>query len=219
MGVYQLSAILGFSSVFAAALGLIRYSKIEPAYRPLIYIICLGFFNHSLSQVLIQLYRTNTANGNFFVLAESLLYVWLFGNWGLFKRRPWMRYVLYIVLPLVWIGDNLVWHDLKTANAAFRIFSSFVMIFLAIEEATGLITKVKTSLLRNAIFITCCCMLIYFSYKAFIEVFFLIQTPERNYDLLGRIYKIFIYVNCFVNLLFVWDVLCIPTKKQPLLSP
>lgn len=217
MGFYQVTAIFGFSSVFAAILGLIRFRNAEPAYQPLIYIVCLGFLNHCLSVVMVHYFRSNTINGNIYVFIESLLYIWLFSNWGLFKRRPKMAWLLYVLLPSAWIADNLVWHGLHTANAGFRIFSSFIMIFLAIEQVTALVTKAKTILLKNAIFITCCCMLIYFSYKAFIEVFFLVEVGS-NLQLFINIYSIFVGINFFVNLLFTWAVLWIPKKKPSMLS-
>ncbi|MBK7374817.1 MAG: hypothetical protein IPJ02_04410 [Chitinophagaceae bacterium] len=55
------------------------------------------------------------------------------------------------------------------------MFSSFMMVFLAIDQLTSMINRAKTVLLKNAIFIICSGMLIYFSYKAFIEVFFLME--------------------------------------------
>ena len=215
MGFYQFAAVLGYSIVLATALGLVLYQKIEPKYRPFLYIVWLGFFNHSTSLIMVYYFKSNTANGNIYVLIESLLYIWLFENLGLFKKRRTIAIILFILVLSSWIVDNIIVHNLRTANAGFRIINSFIMIFLAIEELIVLITTEKKNLLKNSVFIICSGMLIYFSYKAFIEVFFLIEV-NSSIKLIINIYGILIFINCFVNLLFAWAVVWIPKKKQSL---
>lgn len=217
MGIYQVAAVLGFNSAFAAVPGLIRYRKVEPAYQPFIIIVCLGFINHSLSLTMVYYTGSNAVNGNIFVIIESLLYIWQFSNWGLFTKRKRTGLVLASLLAGAWITDNLVLHGLHTPNSGFRIFSSFMMVFLAIDQLTSMINRAKTVLMKNSIFIICSGMLIYFSYKAFIEVFFLIEW-EPGTELIYRIYAIFIGINFFVNFLFAWAVLWIPKKKTSMLS-
>ncbi len=217
MRLFEVAAILGFNSVFAAVPGLIRFRKVEPAYQPFIIIVCLGLFNHSLSVFMGYYYKTNAVNGNIFVLTESLLYIWQFSKWGLFKKSKQTVLILAGLLLIVWITDNLLLHNLQTPNSGFRIFSSFMMVFLAIDQLTSLVNKAKINLLKNAIFIICCGMLIYFSYKAFIEVFFLVETSS-NIQLFANIYSIFVGINFFVNFLFAWAVLWIPKKKPSMLS-
>lgn len=216
MSLYEIAAILGFNSAFAAVPGLIRFRKVEKTYQPFLIIVCLGFINHCLSVVLIYYFNSNSINGNIFVLTESLLYIWQFSSWRLFKKRK-TAIILALILLLVWIIDNLVWHNLHEINSGFRIFSSFMMVFLAIDQLTSLITKAKVNLLKNAVFIICSGMLIYFSYKAFIDVFFLIEL-RPNMKLEIPIYKILVGINFFVNFLFAWAVLWIPKKKESMLS-
>ncbi len=213
MGLYQVAAILGFSIVFAAVLGLIRMKNSLPAYRPFLYIIWLACLNHPLSLVMVYYFKSNTANANIFVLLETLLYIWLFRKWGLFKTNQKIAPILYILVLFIWIIDNIILHDLKTANAGFRIASSFILIFLAIEQLIVLITTSKKNLLYNSCFIICCCILIYFSFKAFIEVFFLVEV-HSSVKLLTNIYAMLVYINCFVNLIFAWAVLWIPKKQR-----
>lgn len=217
MGLYQVAAVLGFNSAFAAVPGLIRFRKMEPAYQPFIIIVCLGFLNHGLSLTMVYYFGSNAVNANLYVITESLLYIWQFSNWGLFKKGNRTAFVLSGLLLAVWITDNLLWHTVQTPNSTFRIFSSFMMVFLAIEQLISLVTKAKINLLKNAVFIICCGLLIYFSYKAFIEVFFLVEYKPGT-ELVYRIYAIFIGVNFFVNFLFAWAVIWIPKKKPSMLS-
>lgn len=213
MGLYQVAAILGFSIVFAAAIGLIRIKKSLTAYRPFLYIVWLSCINHPLSLILVYYFDSNTANANIFVLFESLLYIWLFRNWGLFKTNQRIAPILCILVLIIWVVDNILLHDLTTANAGFRITSSFILIFLAIEQLIVLITTSKKNLLYNSCFIICCGILIYFSFKAFIEVFFLMEV-NSSIRLITNIYAMLVYINCFVNLIFAWAVLWIPKKQK-----
>ncbi len=213
MGLYQVAAILGFSIVFAAGIGLVRMKNSLTAYQPFLYIVWLACINHPLSLIMVYYFESNTANGNIYVLLESLLYIWLFRNWGLFKNNRKIAPILFILVFSIWIVDNIVLHDLNTANAGFRIASSFILIFLAIEQLIILITTAKRDLLYNSSFIICCGMLIYFSYKAFIEVFFLMKISS-SITLITNVYALLVYINCFVNLIFAWAVLWIPKKQK-----
>lgn len=215
MGLYKITAVLGYSILFAAVIGLVLYEEIRTEYRPFLYIVWLGFVNHNLSLIMVYYFKSNAINGNIFVLVESLLYLRLFGNLGIFNKRKDVFSALVLFIISTWIMDNIVFHNLQTANAGFRIINSFVMIFLAIEQLNVLIVTVRKNLLRNSIFTICCGVLIYFTYKTFIEVFFLVEMSS-SIKLITNIYSILVYINCFVNLLFAWAVLWIPRKKQSL---
>jgi hypothetical protein len=72
---------------------------------------------------------------------ESLLYLWLFKNWGTFYKRSTLFYSLAVLLIAVWIYDNLVRNNLTTTNSLFRIVLSFLLIFLSIEQINKLIAE------------------------------------------------------------------------------
>jgi hypothetical protein len=95
----------------------------------------------------------------------------------------------------------------------FRIVSSFILIFLSIGQLNKLIVTAKKNLFYNAIFLICCGLIIYFSYKATIEVFFFIRLEASNQFYIN-IFAILVFVNLFVNLIFAWAVLWIPKKQK-----
>ena len=213
MSFYYVAVILGFSIVIPATIGLIRFSKIEPAYQPFIIYCLLDVLNHALSAVLIEVYHSNTINSNIFVLIEASLYLLLFKGWGAFKKRNGVFYSILITLCIVWIIDNLVWHQLNTVNSLFRTVYSFILVFLSIEQMNILITTAKRNLLFNACFMICAGIVIYYTYKATIEVFFLIQL-KGSVSFYVNIFKILVFVNLFANLLFAWAMLWIPKKPK-----
>jgi hypothetical protein len=210
---YYVAVGLGYSITIAVVIGLIRFNKVLPAYRPFIIILCLGFINHTLSVILSETIRNNSVNSNIYILFESLLYLLLFKNWGAFNKKIILFYSLFIFLSGLWIYDNLIWHSLLVTNSLFRIVYSFVLIFLSIGQLNKLIVTAKKNLFYNAIFLICCGIIIYFSYKAIIEVFFFarIKASDQFYI---NIITILVFVNLFVNLIFAWAVLWIPKKQK-----
>lgn len=210
---YYVAVGLGYSIVIAAAIGLIRFKNILPAYRPFIYIIWLGFLDHNLSVILNETIRNNAVNSNIYVFLESVLYLWFFKNLGGFSKRMTAFYLLVIFLVSVWVYDNLVRNNLTTTNSLFRIAYSFVLIFLSIEQLNKLISTVRKNIIYHSIFVICCGIIIYFSYKATTEVFYFIQL-KATAQFYINITVIMVFVNCFVNLLFAWAVLWIPKKQK-----
>ena len=210
---YYVSVGIGYSIVIASAIGLIRFNKILPLYRPFIIILFLGLINHTLSVIFNETIRNNAVNSNVYVLGESLLYLFLFKNWGAFNKKNTLFYSLFIFLTGLWVYDNLIWHSLHITNSLFRIVSSFILIFLSIGELNKLIITAKKNLFYNAIFLICCGIIIYFSYKAIIEVFFFIQL-KASQQFYINIFAILVFVNLFVNLIFAWAVLWIPKKQK-----
>lgn len=183
------------------------------SYQPFIFILWLGFLDHTLSVILNETIRNNAVNSNIYVLLESLLYLWLFKNWGAFYKKLTLFYSLAVLLIAVWVYDNLIRNHLTTTNSLFRIVFSFVLIFLSIEQLNKLITTVRKNLLFNSVFLICCGIIIYFSYKATTEVFYFIRLKASTHFYIN-ISTIMVFVNCFVNLIFAWAVLWIPKKQK-----
>jgi hypothetical protein len=216
MSLYEIAVLLGFSIVIALVIGIVRFKKIAVIFYPFVYVIGLGFVNHLLNIFMVSYFRTNAVNGNIYVLLEVSLYQWLFVNWGLFKKRNLFPLMITVTLIFSWLVDNLMIHSLQTPNAGFRILSSLLVVILSVEQIVRLLPNAKGNILYNAFFIICTGLILHFSFKACVEVFFLIQK-DVPITLQVTIYSVLIYVNCFVNLLFAWAMICIPRKQQYLL--
>ena len=96
---YWLVVIFSFSIIIAATIGWVRFRKINPAYYPFIYCIWLAFLNEILSFIFAQTIRDNSVNNNLYALAESLLIVWQFRNWGIFKNKD--NSIILLHLPII----------------------------------------------------------------------------------------------------------------------
>jgi hypothetical protein len=213
MNIYRIEIIFGFSSCIAALIGLIRFRKILTAYQPFIFFTWLACMNDLLSMAMIKWYKSNATNGNIYVLLESLLLIWLFKNWGVLQKRAWHLSALVGVLLGLWIYDNFWLNKLETVNSLFRICYSFVLIFLSIDQINRLIIQERGNILRNAKFLICISIIVFYTYKAIIEVFYLIRL-EASDEFYTNIFTIMIFVNFFVNLIYALAALWIPTKQK-----
>ena len=177
---YYVSVGLGYSITIGAVIGLVRFNKVLSTYRPFIVLLWLGFINHTLSVILNEIIRNNSVNSNIYVLFESLIYLYLFKKWGAFNKKEILFYSYFIFLLGLWLYDNLIWHHITTINSLFRIVYSFILVFLSIGQLNKLIISAKKNILYNSVFLICTGIIIYFSYKATLEVFFFIRLKASD---------------------------------------
>src|SRR5687768_15459181 len=175
MDIFELSIIQSYSIVIATIIGLVRFHKIVKSYRPFIFICLLALTNEIFSTFAAYSFKSNAVNANIYVLIETVLFVWLFKNWGAFQRRSWHYPFILFLFILIWIYDNLIWNNLNSFNSLFRICYSFCLIFLAIDQVNKLLVSVRVNLLKDSRFLICMGILIFYSYKATIEVFYLFK--------------------------------------------
>jgi hypothetical protein len=205
--------ISGYSILLAAGVGVVRYHKVTPDNRPFFYIVWVALINEMLSQIFTSTLHSTAVNCNIYVLAEALLYCWLFYNWGSLIRNKNKFRLLLLFICLIWILDNLVMNSIRQTNSFFRIVSSFILVFLAIDQINQLITTERSRLMTNARFLISTGVVIFFTYRAIIEAFYWIRLPFSNL-FYHNVYLIMDYVNLFVNLIFALAAVWIPTRQK-----
>ncbi len=212
MNFFLLNEISTASILPAALLGVVRYKKALPVYRPLLWFIWIGTVNEAVSWVLIELNRNNVVNSNVYVLIEYVLLLSVFYHWN--ERAPRKRFLFLLAAGvLVWVTDNFLLNSLHTINSIFRVLYSIVILFLSINQVNKLIVYEKKNLIRNAMFLTCMAFIFFYSYKAFIETFYILQLPFSKLFYLN-LFQILLFVNLFTNLVYAIAILCIPSKQE-----
>jgi hypothetical protein len=205
--------IFSYSILLAAVIGYFRYSKIPAGDRPFLFLIWIGLINEIVSEMTTAVFKNTAFNSNIYVLIESLLYCQLFLNWGSFKRNLNLFWATIVFLVVTWIYDNLFAHSIAHINSFFRIVSSFVLVFLAIDQVNKLITEERGRLFRNYRFLICLGMILFFTYRAYVEVFYW-QDLHVSILFYRNIYNIMIFMNLFVNLMYALAILWIPTRQR-----
>jgi hypothetical protein len=196
-----------------AIAAIVRYRNSPVVYRPFFRMLWVGACNAVLSIACAYLFRNNILNSNIYVLAEFIFLLVIFYRWNHSELAR-----KYIILGsagvLIWILDNLVFHNPgKTINSIYRIYYCMVTIFLSIDFINRLIVFEKKKLIYNAMFLICVGFVCLFSYKAYIESFYLLKL-SFSAEFRTNVFFIFQYINAFSNLVFTIAIVCIPKKQE-----
>lgn len=210
---YTASIILGYTNLIAAVIGLRRFRLVHCAYHPFIYFIWAGVLFDSLSYLSNAGMGNNTVVMNMYGLVESILLIWMFTAWDVAGSRKRVYLVLAMATLLVWCMDNLVVHSLTRFNALFKIYYSFVVIYMALHEINRSLLESRIGEWKNAKMLICLAALLYFTYKALFELFYL---DDRILDDAHKIYLFYlmIAINALTNLIYAAAMLCIPKKQK-----
>lgn len=202
-----------FTIAIAAIIGIVRYKFILKSYRPFLFFTWFALASEILNLISVKMYESTEVNSNIYTLVEFILILWLFFQWNRANNAATFYPVLLIAGVAVWILDNLILYSIRNENSIFRIFYSLVFVYLSIAEINQLLFRREKHILYNSKFIICVGFLVYFSYKATFEIFFLVHMGWSN-DFYKRLFTIFVFVNLLSNILYALAVLCIPRKQK-----
>jgi hypothetical protein len=212
---YFIDVILNHSIIIAVIVSAIRFRSIHKDYYPFLVLVWLAFFNESLSLWLIYTNGSNRINSNVYVLAEYILIMYQFYRWGGCNAKR--LYFFALLGTGTWIADNIVFHTLSANNSVFRGYYSFVIVFFSIDRINSLIVWEKKSLQKNAVCLICIAFMLYYGYKAFLEVFNMFDLPF-SYPFYRNLWLTLSVINCFANILYAKAIVCIPKKQEFILQ-
>jgi len=211
MNYFLFKIALNYTVLIPAVIGMIRFKKMLPDFYPFVFLIWLGWLNETLNIAMIYTYQSNTINSNLYVILEYGLILLQFYKWN---GTSVNKYRVFAILGLaVWFTDNAIIHSITENNSLFRVFLSFVVVFLSIDQINKILVFEKGMLLKNAVFIICIGFLFYFGCKAFVESFNILRFGLSNL-FLGNLWTILYFVNAFTNALFALAMLWIPGKQK-----
>jgi hypothetical protein len=192
-------------------IGVVRFKRIHRSYYPFICFLWLAVINEIASLILIRIFKTNAPNSNIYILLEFILLIWLFSNWSFTKHSRLI--LILIILLLLWIVDNLIIHSLFEFNSVFTVVASFVILYLSINEINHVLFSDAKKLFRNSRFIISLTFLIYFSYNATVEVFYIFKINFSD-SFYHNLFLVLVFLNLFANLMYAIATLWIPTKQK-----
>lgn len=208
-----LSAVTVLSTYIPAVAAVIHFRKTNRVFLPFLLVIWLGAANELLSYLVIRASGNNGLNGNIYVLVEGILILWLFRRWGRLNHS-WINFTSLSSLFLwVWVLENLIIYSIYEVNSIYRCLSSFIIVFLSLHQINFIIVRERKNILNNATFITCLAFVIFFSYKAAIEVFYIFKAG-LSFSFFSKLFKIFQVVNTLTNILFTIAILWIQKRQM-----
>jgi len=208
---FFIHVIFNHSILIAAVIGMFRFKYIISDFYPFLIFIWLGLFNDSLSLALIMTHRSNAANSNIFVFVELAVVLWMFFTWNKEKLKVYI--CLAIIATGVWLADNFFINSISENNSLFRVFYSFLILFISIDNLNKLLFFENGRLTRNPKFIICLTFLFYYGFNAFIESFNIFHLGLSS-NVLNTLWWMLSFVNLIANLLYALAVLWVPTKVK-----
>lgn len=210
---YLLAELFSYSVGIGALIGLIRIRKIDRAFLPFIVLLWSGLLNEIITTVLINRYGSNAINSNIYVLVESLLITWLFYRLNLFAGHRWFYFAVLLFFGATWLTDNFILSSITRFNSYFRIAYSFSVVLMSIHLLNRQLAISKMGLLKNSVFLICMGFIIFFTYKALVEIFW-VYGLNASKSFRVEVYRIMAWINLFVNLIYAIAVLWIPVKRR-----
>ncbi len=205
---------LNLCILIPAIIGLVRFTKISKGYYPFVYCIWIGLVNEIVSCSLALNGHYNIVNGNIYMLLESLLLLWQFKNWGLFKSRPVLIPMMTATLIIGWVLETLIFFKITAHYSSnFQIGYSFLISLMSISILNKLIVTERKNLLKNATFILCIAFVMYYTFSVLSESFWIYGIGE-NPDIALKMQTISTVTNFISILLYSVAILWMPSKQK-----
>ncbi len=210
---YVLIAVISYSIVIAAIIGLVRLPRLPGTYQPFIFITILSLASEIISQILITHKKSNAVAVNMLGLFEAVLWCWQFKNWNTNQKYHLMLRVVVTALLILWIIENIILRKMFVFGYLFPIAFSLVMVILSGIQLSLEIARERGNLLTTPKFLICSGTVLFYTYRILVECFF---APGMSMSdiFFGNVFIILSLVNFIVNLLFALAVLWIPEKQK-----
>ncbi|HVU53755.1 MAG TPA: hypothetical protein VHD83_01815 [Puia sp.] len=207
--------LLSQSVLLPIIAGLVRWRRIDKSYRPLFWLLVIGFLVEIISFISIRLAKDNTVIVNIYGLLEWTFLAWQFHAWGFLRQRKLLFYALLGFAALVWFIVNIALGHIHDFSPYFIFFYSFLVVLLGVNEINFMITHHNRNLFRNPRFVICVGLIIYFVYM--IVYYWALEISRlRRSEISISISITFLlgYVNILTNIIYTIAFLLIPKPQK-----
>ena len=188
MTIYEVLNYINNSFViFLAGLSLVKFAKYPATIRPFCYNLWLGALSIVCFPIINNYFHTNASSTNLFALLDFYTVGWLYYNLSGRKQSRTQFLVLFILMSLFWIIDNLFINSIGRFNSAFYIASDVTLMYLVINQINICVVSEKAALSSEPVFLISISFLIYYSFSLVFEVFYLYELYLAFSDGFGKL--------------------------------
>jgi hypothetical protein len=209
---FWISVAMAMTITLPALAGLFRYSQLHRYDRLFVLVTWLGCINELLSVSLILLRGTNATSFNYYVLAESFLYLLLFRKWNIIESKTVFTFLLSSVLA-TWLTDNLYLQNLGNFYGIFNVYVALIIMFFSVKCIARQVTCTNRDILTDARFLVATGLLLNCCVNAITGSFFIIDL-HISAELSRRILFIPSLVNVVSNLLYLSAIICFNRNRK-----
>jgi hypothetical protein len=214
---YYWGSVIAYTLLMPGVIGAIRYKKLDKSFFPFIWLMWIGVFNETFSHYADKKWHTNAVNNNIYSLVEFIMLLWQFKKWKLFDHKNNGFKIISTAAIFFWVIENFFIYTIDSFNSYFIICSSLCIALLSIRMINILVLREKDVLLKNATFLICISFVLYYTYAALVEAFWVYGLGESK-EFGIRIQNILLYINLFANLVYALAVCWIPTRPRFILQ-
>ncbi len=209
---YYITLALSFLIFLPAILGWVRRKMVDPSFFPFLIVVWLNVLLQIFSAIISHSQHHNLYVYNIYILAESLLMLWLFKNWRLFKNDN-IYLFLGAIFVVLWVVETSFFTKLFDGyNSYFQIFYSFTLVLMSISVMNEQLMKERASLTKNSNFIICGAVVLYNTLALLTETFYAYGL-ELSLSFQSDVLFITTLVNVINNLLYALAIKWMPRKK------
>ena len=209
------NAVFSLTVGISGVIGLVRFRKVDPVYHPFLYLVWIAFFQELCSILICCAGYSNVVLYNAYSLAECVLLCWQFRRWEFIQNEVF--YCALLGVCVCFWGIEWIVQPPPGFLSYFIIFYSFVLVLLSINAINQLLFRDMISLLRNPIFLLCICFILYFSFSALVESFWMAGL-QRSKTFRLHVHALLCYINLLTNLIFAIAVLWMPLRLRYILQ-
>jgi hypothetical protein len=207
MSVFQLFLFMQLARLVPFAIGMIRWKKIDPSYKPFIILLGMGLINETINYILIKYRETNVIPFNVFQIVECLVILYQFRVWGFFRKNYYF-YCAAGAFVTFWFIQNVVFKGIFAFYPYFRVFYAFTIVIIILNRIIYVANE-NTNVLRNARFIISTGMIIFFIYQIVFEGALIVNKRDDNEIFI----KLFGFMDIFMNIIYAWAMYIAPGKR------
>ncbi len=207
--------VLGFFCVFPTIISIINFKRADLRYRPFLILMICAFLTELYDFLITYIFKPsekfNTlAPINFYILLEFSLYLWLYKNFHVKKRKQII--IVGIAYFLFWIYD-IFFLNIETGKLVYHAYliGGYITLFIAVKFFANQIYSSKFVWYKNPEIIISTGLIIYYSFfiinitLAVIAFYFLPDYGKTNYS---KIVSFSVKIaNALVYLIFTYGLI------------
>jgi hypothetical protein len=150
---YLYSRLLSYTIVIPVAIGIVRYKKIDPSFRPFFLLVFFDFFTEILYEVLSRTIETNSISYNFYNLVAFFIIGKQLVMWGLLNSKSLITIFVGAITFIFWVWDNLFLNSLWSFNSYNILLIAVLICLFSIQAISKLSLVIKNEKRRNLVFV------------------------------------------------------------------
>jgi len=205
-----LERIINYSIIVSVIISIAKFKTTDKKFYPFYFYLWISCANEIISDLSIYILRTNAINSNIYVLTSSLILANQLCRWDSESKK--LKYnIVYSIILLSWITDNLFFSKLIYFNTYNRIFIYTVLILSSLYHLSPSKRIQYYKLENEVIFFLLAILIIKYSITTIVEIT-LLYANQLSFIFQKTTFYIIIFSSPIINLLYIKGVIWIPKK-------